>query len=489
MKKLKIIYNHRLDSIFLSLLSIFLLTLAILISINLVILSETPVEMKRNIQIINPKPDFSMSLRLDKGIGATYVPGERVRIYFRTDKISYVTLFRYDANGNVRLLFPNQNQKTSLVEPNRNYFVDYNIERGVPASFEYIQGFATLEPVLITREIEKRLEAEFMPSLGEEIPNFIQRIRNILLGLPISRWVSSEILHYQVMERRLGTGQLYVTSQPEDANVFLNDRYAGQTPLIVENLRIGEYIVRVELSGYELWERQVQINDNRTTFLSAYLQGTGQYGSIAVRCNENIARIYLDGNFKRLTQANRDIVLEEVAAGFHDLRITLSGYYDWSQRVEVKPNQRVQLTVNLEKITRTGSLEISCNVNDAMIYLDGNYLGRTSSNKDIIIANIIEGSYELRVAKDGYYDHTSTVRIYADRITGVDVQLEGEQRAIPKGAIAIFCNEDGARIFVNGVYKTTTSALRAEIVGELEEKAYEITVIKEGYRIDRKSVV
>ena len=484
-----ILHNKRLSHKFLSLIPFYLLILVILASTTAMVISAGEEELKRTIQIINPRPDFSLSLRLDKGIGATYAPDEIVRISFRTSNASYVTLFGYDSRGNIRLLFPNQNQKYSLLEANREYYIDYIIERGTTPGIEYIQGFATTEPILITRDMERKLETTFMPILEEDTDLFIQRIRGILTGLPLPLWISSEILHYQVVERRPGTGRLYIAAQPEGADVFLNERYVGQTPLNLEQLQIGEYIVRIELSGYESWERQAQIIDNRTNFLSANLQETGQYGSIAVRCNEDIARIYLDGQFMRLTQVNKDIVLEEVSAGFHDVGITLSGYNDWFQRVEVIPNQRLQLTINLEKIIQIRSLEISCNVDNAMIFLDGNYQNSTSSSRSIVIANIQEGSYELKIVKDGYYDYTSTVRIYNDRISRVNVDLHREDQELAEGAIAIYCNENDARIFVNGGYQTITSAVRAEIINELEENVYEITVIKEGYQIWQKKVV
>jgi hypothetical protein len=44
-------------------------------------------DMKKSIQIINPRPDFALTIRLDKGAGATYAPGERVRVYFRTTEM------------------------------------------------------------------------------------------------------------------------------------------------------------------------------------------------------------------------------------------------------------------------------------------------------------------------------------------------------------------------------------------------------------------
>ncbi|KUK96018.1 MAG: PEGA domain protein [Parcubacteria bacterium 32_520] len=321
-------------------------------------------------------------------VGATYAPGEMVRISFSASKDTYVTLFRYDVLGNVQLLFPNQNQKNPLVKANRNYYVDFMIER----------------------------------------------------------------------------------------------RYVGQTPLELAQINVGEYLVQVELTGYESWQRVVQINDSRTTFLSADLKSTGQYGTIVIRCDVDLARIYLDGQFKRLTHKNRDIVLDDIPAGFHDLSIALSGYHDWSQRIEVKPNQKVQLTIYLDKIVGTGGLEIAGNVDNALIYLDEVYYGETSSSGRITISDIPEGSYELRMVKEGYDDYLTTVRIYPDRISKIDVIMQQEYQEYQKleeGAVALYCNEDGARIFLDGFYITTTSASQAQVIEELKEGVYEITVIKE----------
>jgi hypothetical protein len=435
-------------------------------------------EMKKSIQIINPRPDFALSIRLDKGTGATYTPGERIQVYFRTTRNAYVAIFGYDSDGKVKLLFPNQYQKNHFVEANREYYIDGVIEPGTKPGYEYIQGFATTEPVIISRELERRIEQEVFPILGEGIDRFTQRIRGILTGLPPQRWVSSEILHYQVIERRAETGQLRLNSTPEGADVYLNDRYAGKTPLVMEQLRIGEYVARVELSGYQTWTRTIQINPDRTAFVHANLISVKRYGSIAIRCNEDDARIYLDGQYKGLTEKNRNVLLEQVEEGFHDIRITLSGYRDWSQRVEVKPNQRIQLTVNLERISRTGSLEITCDVDNAMIYLDGKYQRRTSLNRSITIGNISEGTHELRITKEGYQDYITTVRIYPDQTYRINVRMQPERR---EGAIALNCNESNAKIFVNGTYMTTTSINQARIMDGLKEGVYEITVIKDGY--------
>ncbi|MFA5563419.1 MAG: PEGA domain-containing protein, partial [Candidatus Caldatribacteriota bacterium] len=200
---------------------------------------------------------------------------------------------------------------------------------------------------------------------------------------------------------------------------------------------------------------------------------------IAIRCNEDNARIYLDGQYKGISERNRNVILEQVTEGSHDIRVTLGGYQDWTQRVQVRPNQRVQVNVNLERIIQTGSLEIDSNVDNAMIYLNGEYQRRTSINRTVRIDNIREGSHELLITKEGYLDYITNIRITPGQINYINIRMEPEQK---NGSIAINCNESNARIFVNGVYMATTSANQARIIDELEEGIYEIAVIKDGFR-------
>jgi len=51
-----------------------------------------------------------------------------------------------------------------------------------------------------------------------------------------------------------------------------------------------------------------------------------------------------------------------------------------------------------------------------------------------------------------------------------------------EGNISIYCNENNAKIFVNGTYITTTTANKAKILDGFKEGMYEITLIKDGYR-------
>jgi hypothetical protein len=66
-------------------------------------------------------------------------------------------------------------------------------------------------------------------------------------------------------------GTLIVTSIPRGATVFLNDEYAGETPLTMQRVASGSRAVRVALDGYGVWSRGVQVVAGETTMVSATL--------------------------------------------------------------------------------------------------------------------------------------------------------------------------------------------------------------------------
>ena len=66
-------------------------------------------------------------------------------------------------------------------------------------------------------------------------------------------------------------GTLIVTSIPRGAAVYLNDEYAGETPLTMRGVASGSRAVRVALDGYASWSRGVQVVAGEATTVSATL--------------------------------------------------------------------------------------------------------------------------------------------------------------------------------------------------------------------------
>ncbi len=66
-------------------------------------------------------------------------------------------------------------------------------------------------------------------------------------------------------------GTLQVNSQPLGASVFVNNKYAGQTPLVLRSMPVGSRAVRLDLAGYQPWSRSVRVSANESTTVRAEL--------------------------------------------------------------------------------------------------------------------------------------------------------------------------------------------------------------------------
>ncbi len=67
-------------------------------------------------------------------------------------------------------------------------------------------------------------------------------------------------------------GTLVVQSTPAGAAVFINNRPAGKTPLVMRSLPVGSRAVRLTLNGHATWSRGVQVVAGERTTVSAKLE-------------------------------------------------------------------------------------------------------------------------------------------------------------------------------------------------------------------------
>jgi serine/threonine protein kinase len=67
-------------------------------------------------------------------------------------------------------------------------------------------------------------------------------------------------------------GSLQVTSHPAGAHVFVDDSLIGTAPLLLSNVAAGSRRLRVELSGYQIWTKSVQIEPSARLRVSARLE-------------------------------------------------------------------------------------------------------------------------------------------------------------------------------------------------------------------------
>ena len=70
---------------------------------------------------------------------------------------------------------------------------------------------------------------------------------------------------------RAREGSIEVLSRPSGADVSLDGRMVGQTPLTISNVREGTHVIGVELSGFSRWATSVRVEGGKPSRIGASL--------------------------------------------------------------------------------------------------------------------------------------------------------------------------------------------------------------------------
>lgn len=68
------------------------------------------------------------------------------------------------------------------------------------------------------------------------------------------------------------SGSLMVESRPTAADVFVDNRLIGKTPVLIDSVPVGEHVIRLERQGYQRWSGQVRVTAAERTRVTASLE-------------------------------------------------------------------------------------------------------------------------------------------------------------------------------------------------------------------------
>jgi|GEM_PF-978194 len=80
------------------------------------------------------------------------------------------------------------------------------------------------------------------------------------LSISEQQYVSSNaITLYRVNLKTATSGDVHINTSPEDAGVYLNNRYAGLSPLTIPDVPVGSQTVKITKEGYQDWGSDIQV--------------------------------------------------------------------------------------------------------------------------------------------------------------------------------------------------------------------------------------
>jgi hypothetical protein len=151
-------------------------------------------------------------------------------------------------------------------------------------------------------------------------------------------------------------GTIIVMTFPEGASVYLNDEYRGISPIKLENIPPGKYLVNVSKAGANNDSAPVVLYEGSTREIGFTLESSSPVpavptgsGSVAVDSSPGGATVMLDGKNVGTTRMDGyALVVDNVPSGSHTVTVELSGYPTYTSTVTVTKNQVVKVSADFQ---------------------------------------------------------------------------------------------------------------------------------------------
>lgn len=249
-----------------------------------------------------------------------------------------------------------------------------------------------------------------------------------------------------------------VVNAPVTAEVFVDNKPAGQTPLQFP-VAAGAHTVRVAADGFDPFVRRVTVIEGQAANLNADLMEGG--GTVEFQASVSPATLVLDDGEMILP-----IRLNELSEGDHKWTIRATGYENATGTFTLSKGKNVFIYETLE--SSRGKVLIESNPVDATVYLDGENVGLTPINME----NVDSGVHSVLISKKGYAKTFRTM----DNTLG------------NKGVVKASMSKMGAKVKIKTKNKTAKVYVEDHLVGTgknvriglVEQGNYDVRIVTDG---------
>ena len=162
-----------------------------------------------------------------------------------------------------------------------------------------------------------------------------------------------------------------IASEPAKATVFIDDKYAGVTPLTVQDLKPGHHFFKLTKRDHLPETKLVELlyAEEKLTFTLALKPK----GTIAVTSEPAEADVYIDGEYEGKTPLEK----ADVDANPYSVRVEKEHFVPWETEIEVRAGQQVKVAATLKSKVEGWYLarlkdnpnDVSCHTELAHYYL------------------------------------------------------------------------------------------------------------------------
>ncbi len=275
------------------------------------------------------------------------------------------------------------------------------------------------------------------------------------------------VLQYIDPTPAVETGFLAVSTEPNEADVYVDGKHYGKTMTVITDLAEGSHTLKLEKQGYVTLTKSINIVEGETLKLNETLQTvSSQKTFLIVKADQPDARIYIDDNLKNTGEHAESVIIGTT----HTYKIECNLYHTETGTVTVND----KMTVNKTLRPAFGYINISTSPEQgAKVFVDGDYIGISPVKTD----KLKSGSHTVMVMKDMY-------KMKEQSFTVTDGQTTNANLTMAANFVTLTINTDAdSDIYVDEEYKG-----RGRWTGRVSEGLHNLEARKQNHRSSRISV-
>ena len=267
-------------------------------------------------------------------------------------------------------------------------------------------------------------------------------------------------------------GLVLVYSSPAGADVQIDGADRGKTPLLVHNLPLGKYRLKVNSQGYATKEIDLIIKDRVPMKLNINLSSDS--AMIDLSSQPAGADVTLNGIAKGKTPC----IIDRIPAGTCQLELVMDGYAAYKQTLNLQAGQQEKMTAVLKVIP--SELQVVSIPSKARIYVENQFRGEAP----VTLQNLEPGDYRIRAELIGCEPVARTVKLERNQKLVEEFRLTRDC-----GVLDITTEPAGVKVLLDGKESGVTVAKPSETdrvseplsIDFLSAGAHQIQLTKKGY--------
>jgi hypothetical protein len=228
-------------------------------------------------------------------------------------------------------------------------------------------------------------------------------------------------------------GLVIIHSEPPEADVQIDGAHRGKTPLLLADIPIGKYRVKILKSGFQTKDVDLVVSDRTPKKLLVPLSSDS--ADLTISSVPDGANVRING----LDKGKTPCAIDRIPQGSINVEVTMEGYEPYSEPVRLAAGEKQQVKVALKPIPSELSV-VSIPVK-ARIYVNNEFKGEAP----VTIKNLPPGSYRIRAELPDRETVARTVELKRASKSTEEFRLEGNT-----GAIHLTTEPPEVTVFIDG---------------------------------------